>query len=141
MNASREGGKWQVASNFPLATCHFLPCSYYTPGYNPPMRVSREHFEKLTFEIARAILAELPADLRVEAETVILDVLEEPTPQQAEKWDRNILGLYEGVPLVERLADSVLLQPDRITLFQQPLQAMARTDVELRHQIRRTLIH
>lgn len=105
------------------------------------MRVSREHFEKLTLEIARAILAELPPDLRAEAETVILDILEEPTPQQAEKWDRNILGLYEGVPLVQRLADSVILQPDRITLFHQPLQATARTEVELRHQIRRTLIH
>jgi predicted Zn-dependent protease with MMP-like domain len=105
------------------------------------MHVSREHFEKLTFDIARAILTELPPDLRAEAETVILDVVSEPTPQQAEKWDRNILGLYEGVPLVERLADSVLLQPDRITLFQQPLQAIARTEVELRHHIRRTLIH
>lgn len=105
------------------------------------MRVSREHFEKLTFEIARAILAELPPDLRAEAETVILDIVEEPTPQQAEKWDGNILGLYEGVPLVHRLADSVLLQPDRITLFQQPLQSIARTEVELRHHIRRTLIH
>jgi predicted Zn-dependent protease with MMP-like domain len=105
------------------------------------MHVSREHFEKLTFEIARAILTELPPDLRVEAETVILDVVAEPSPQQAERWDRNILGLYEGVPLVERLADSVLLQPDRITLFQQPLQAIARTEVELRHHIRRTLIH
>jgi len=116
-------------------------CSYYTPGYNPDMRVSREDFEKLTFEIARAVLAELPPDLRVEAETVILDVVEEPTPQQAERWDRNILGLYEGVPLVERLADSVILQPDHITLFHYPLQAIARTEVELRHHIRRTLIH
>jgi predicted Zn-dependent protease with MMP-like domain len=105
------------------------------------MHVSQEHFEKLTFEIARAILAELPPELRAEAETVILDVVAEPTPQQAEKWDRNILGLYEGVPLVERLADSVILYPDRITLFQQPLQAIARTEVELRHHIRRTLIH
>ena len=105
------------------------------------MHVSREHFEKLTFDIARAILAELPPDLRAEAETVILDVVSEPTPQQAEKWNRNILGLYEGVPLVERLADSVILQPDRITLFHQPLQAIARTEIELRHHIRRTLIH
>ena len=105
------------------------------------MHVSREHFEKLTFEIARAILAELPPDLRAEAETVILDIVAEPTAEQAEKWDRNILGLYEGVPLVERLADSVILYPDRITLFQLPLQAIARTEVELRHHIRRTLIH
>jgi len=105
------------------------------------MHVSHEHFEKLTFEIARAILAELPPDLRAEAETVILDIVAEPTAQQAEKWDRNILGLYEGVPLVARLADSVILQPDRITLFQQPLQAIARTEVELCHHIRRTLIH
>lgn len=101
------------------------------------MRLSLERFEELTFEIADEILAALPPDLRAEAETVMLEVEESPAPGQG----RNLLGLYEGVPLVERHADAVLLEPDRITLFQQPHQAMARTEVELRRQIRRTLIH
>ena len=105
------------------------------------MRVSRERFEELAFEIADELLATLPPDLRAEAETVILEVQERPDPERLPGEGRTLLGLYEGVPLVERHADSVLLQPDRITLFQRPLQSLARTEVELRHQMRKTLIH
>ena len=105
------------------------------------MRVSGERFEELAFEIAEELLATLPPDLRAEAETVILEVQERPDPERLPGEGRTLLGLYEGVPLVERHADSVLLQPDRITLFQRPLQSLARTEVELRHQMRKTLIH
>ncbi|HLE29219.1 MAG TPA: metallopeptidase family protein [Anaerolineales bacterium] len=104
------------------------------------MRLSRERFEELTFEIAEAVLDELPPDLRAEAETVVLEIADQATPEQTQGRGA-LLGLYEGVPLVERHADSTLLQPDRITLFREPLQALARTEVELRRQIRKTLIH
>jgi predicted Zn-dependent protease with MMP-like domain len=53
----------------------------------------------------------------------------------------DLLGLYEGVPLIHRHFDATLLQPDRITLFQNALQALAHTEAELREQIRITLIH
>lgn len=105
------------------------------------MRISRERFEELTFEIAEAILAELQPDLRVEAETVVLEIEDRPTPEQIPGPGQTLLGLYEGVPLVQRHADAVLMQPDRITLFQGPLQSLARTEVELRRQMRKTLIH
>ena len=82
------------------------------------------------------MLAELPPDLRVEAETVILEVADVP-----DNGDRYLLGLYEGVPLIERHADGTLLQPDRITLFSVALQSLARTETELRHHMRVTLIH
>ena len=100
------------------------------------MRVSPERFEELAFEIAGQLLADLPPDLRAEAETVILEAADAP-----EDGDRNLLGLYEGVPLVERHADGALLQPDRITLFRAALQSLARTETELRHHLRVTLIH
>jgi predicted Zn-dependent protease with MMP-like domain len=105
------------------------------------MRVSAERFEALAFEEAEAVLARLPAHLRREAEEVLLQVEDQATPEQTGGQRYQLLGLYEGVPLVERHADSVLLVPDRITLFRLPLQAMARTETELRQQIRRTLIH
>ena len=99
------------------------------------MRVSPERFDELAFDEANRVLAELPADLRVAAETVVLD-----TADRAE-GERALLGLYYGVPLVDRHVDSALLQPDRITLYRETIQAMARTESELRRQIRRTLIH
>jgi predicted Zn-dependent protease with MMP-like domain len=105
------------------------------------MRVSPERFEELAFEIAESVLAKLPADLRAEAETVILEIVDQATPEQAGERRGTLLGLYEGVPLVNRHADSVVLFPDRITLFRLPLASLARTEVELRRQIRKTLVH
>jgi len=109
------------------------------------MRLSPERFEQIAFALAEEILAELPLHLRADAEQVILEIEQQPTPQQRDAADlepgSTLYGLYEGVPLVERRPNSVLLAPDRITLFQGPLQAGARTEAELRLQVRRTLIH
>jgi predicted Zn-dependent protease with MMP-like domain len=102
------------------------------------MRVSPERFEQLAFEVADDVLAALPEGLRAEAETVILDIA---TPEQTGERRGTLLGLYEGVPLIARHADSAVLYPDRITLFRLPLQGLARTEVELRRQIRKTLVH
>jgi len=109
-------------------------------SYNQLMRISPERFEELAFEIAEKILDDLPADLRAEAETVILEVADRPTREETE-GEGTLLGLYQGVPRVERHADSTLLQPDRITLFREPLQSLARTETQLRREIRFTLIH
>jgi predicted Zn-dependent protease with MMP-like domain len=104
------------------------------------MRVSRDYFEELVFDIAEEVLGKLPLDLRVKAETVMLDIVDQPTEKQAAQGE-ELLGLYEGVPLVERGADDVFMQPDRITLFFEPLVALAHTEEELRHEIRVTLVH
>jgi predicted Zn-dependent protease with MMP-like domain len=104
------------------------------------MRVSRKQFEKLVDEIAGAILEELPSHLRAEAATVVLEVADRPTPDQDPEGD-GLLGLYEGVPLVERGPDDVLFQPDRITLFYGPLTESVDTEDELRREIRVTLVH
>lgn len=108
------------------------------------MHVTADRFEKLTFDISEEVLLELPPDLRADAEEVILGVADAASPEQLGKASGpggTLLGLYQGVPLVFRRADSVLLQPDRITLFRSPIASMCRTEVELRAQIRRTLIH
>jgi predicted Zn-dependent protease with MMP-like domain len=99
------------------------------------MRVSAERFEELAFEEADRVLAQLPPDLRAEAETVMLLI------EDRAQDDRRLLGLYEGVPLVERHVDGALLHPDRITLYRATLQSLAHTETELRRQIRKTLIH
>lgn len=107
------------------------------------MRISQKRFEELVFAAANEILERLPSELRADAEQVILDVAEWPTQEQLAHVEPGLMlyGLYEGVPLVERHADSVLLAPDRITLFQGPLQAGARTETELKAQLQHTLIH
>jgi len=104
------------------------------------MRLSHEQFEALAFEEAQVVLTELPPDLRAEAETVLLAV-EDRRPADEARPGLMTLGLYEGVPLVERHADSVLFTPDRVTLYRLPLQSLARSDAELRQKVRKTLIH
>jgi predicted Zn-dependent protease with MMP-like domain len=99
------------------------------------MKISRERFEELVFDISEAVLARLPSDLRAEAETVILAIADEPPEGE------DLLGLYDGVPLVERGPDDLLWEPDRITLFYEPLLAAADTEEELRREIRITLVH
>ena len=107
------------------------------------MNITLDRFEKLTFEIAHAVLAQLPPNLRIDAEQVILDVADRPTVEHLEAVEAGytLLGLYQGVPLIRRRPDTIILQPDRITLFRGPISAHCRTEVELNAQIRKTLIH
>ena len=104
------------------------------------MHISPERFEALAFEEAEVVLAQLPANLRAEAETVLL-LTADRSARDAPQSEMMTLGLYEGVPRVERHADSLLLTPDRITLFRLPLQSLAHTETALRQRMRKTLIH
>jgi predicted Zn-dependent protease with MMP-like domain len=56
--------------------------------------------------------------------------------------DRStLLGLYHGVPLTNRGAFYTAL-PDRITIFQKPIERLAGDDEdEIRWQVRHTVIH
>jgi predicted Zn-dependent protease with MMP-like domain len=105
------------------------------------MHTTPARFEQLAFDEADAILAQLPPALRADAETVLLVIEDQAGPAHDPGPGHLLLGLYEGVPLVERHADSARLFPDRITLYRLPLQSLARTEVELRQRLRRTLIH
>jgi predicted Zn-dependent protease with MMP-like domain len=107
------------------------------------MQIPLDRFEKLCFDISNEVLAQLPPELRADAEQVILLVADSPGPEHLEAVAPGfiLLGLYQGVPLINRRADTVLLQPDRITLFRGPISARCRTEVELKAQIRKTLIH
>lgn len=106
------------------------------------MMVTRQRFEELVDEIAAQVMRGLPPHLRAEAETVLLLVEDAPTSDHDPAGYGDLLGLYEGIPLVERGADGdVLMFPDRITLFYQPLVALSPTEPELRQEIRITLLH
>lgn len=94
----------------------------------------------MVYDCAEALLGELPPELRAEAAAVVLDVRDRPTRRQ-DPDGAGLLGLYEGVPLVERRPDDVLLAPDRITLFYEPLRSQAGSEAELRREIRVTLVH
>ncbi|MGD0574813.1 MAG: metallopeptidase family protein [Anaerolineales bacterium] len=109
------------------------------------MRISRQAFEEMVLQEERSILALLPEELREEASKVVVEVHNQPTARQREELglgrDQTLLGLFVGVPLVERHADSVILVPDRIVLYREPIQSLAREATELQDQIHETLVH
>lgn len=96
--------------------------------------MSREEFET---EAGNA-LDLIPPEFLNRLHNIAILVEDEPGPDQPE----TLLGLYEGIPLTERLDSWAYGSlPDRITLFQGPLQRMSRDTQELREQIAITMVH
>ncbi len=52
----------------------------------------------------------------------------------------ELLGLYEGIPLNERYGYDMVL-PDKITIFQRPVEAICSTEEEIKLEIRTTVVH
>jgi len=53
----------------------------------------------------------------------------------------TLFGLYEGVPLTERASSYGMVLPDKITIFQEPLEVEFRHEAELVEEVRRTVLH
>ncbi len=104
------------------------------------VELSEEQFEKI---VAQA-LDDVPAWINQRMQNLAVVIHPWPTSQQirhSQKEGKMLLGLYEGIPLTRRSHAYRLVPPDRITLFQQPLQRAARDEQELVQLVRRTVIH
>lgn len=103
--------------------------------------MDRARFERL---VAEAV-DKLPDEFHEKLANIDVVVERQPTFRQlAEAGLRSgetILGLYEGIPQTERGRHYGLVVPDKITIFQRPIEAQCRNDVEIRSQIRGTVLH
>jgi predicted Zn-dependent protease with MMP-like domain len=52
-----------------------------------------------------------------------------------------ILGVYQGVPATQRSVFDLPHGPDRIVIYQKNIEAVCRSEVEIRHQVRQTVLH
>jgi len=101
----------------------------------------RETFEEL---VADAVSG-LPAEFRELLDNVEVFVEDWPSREQLrnvglrDKYE--LLGLYEGTPITHRDQGYNLVLPDRITIFQKPLEAQCRSAAEIRREIVRTVKH
>ena len=105
------------------------------------MVLSRQTFKRLVEEAIRSLPPPFLARLR----NVDVVVEEHPTVQElsaagVEPPD-TLLGLYTGVPLTERGSWYGNVLPDKITLYQRPMQALCRSRQELRQKVREVLMH
>lgn len=102
--------------------------------------MERERFEELVAEG----VARLPERFRSLLRNVAIIVEDRPSPEQLRrtrvKQGLLLLGLYEGVPKASRFGHEPLF-PDRITIFQQSIEAVARTSDEIREQVAKTVWH
>ena len=103
--------------------------------------MDRERFERL---VAQAIDG-LPAEFRNRLDNVDVVVADQPTSVQlAESGlerDETLLGLYEGVPLTERGRSYGMVLPDKITIFQKPIEAECGYDAKIVTEIRKVVRH
>ena len=90
-------------------------------------------------------LGTIPTRFRRAMKNLAIVVEDEPAPgllaeMEIEPPD-TLLGLYQGIPLTERHWDYGNALPDRILLFQGPLERESDDEVDLVVAIGETLIH
>jgi predicted Zn-dependent protease with MMP-like domain len=87
-------------------------------------------------EAVTEALESLPDDLRGFMSNVELVIEDEPPP------GLPLLGLYQGVPLTRRTSFYAGVPPDKITIYQRPLERLYGQDPErLGREIRRVVLH
>jgi len=102
--------------------------------------MKREDFVKVVEEA----LDSLPREFRSRIRNVAILVEDFPPhqlPAQPGQPRRLLLGIFNGVPRTKKSVFDLSMGPDHIVLYQKNIEAICTSEVEVRHQIRQTLIH
>ena len=105
------------------------------------MKLTQKEFE----EAVVAALKRLPKFIKAKMENV--DVVVEPkvSPEVLSEMGLRspleLLGLYQGVPYDRRGFYYGNVLPDKITLFQIPIESICRTKEEVNEKVREVIIH
>jgi predicted Zn-dependent protease with MMP-like domain len=101
--------------------------------------MTRERFEEL---VAKAV-DDLPEEFRAELENVDVVVQNYPDRRQLARIGRGmmLLGLYEGVPQAKRTQGYGMVLPDRIVIFQKPIEDKCGSEAEVEAEIVRVVRH
>jgi predicted Zn-dependent protease with MMP-like domain len=103
--------------------------------------MTRARFERLVAEAVTLI----PKRFRREMNNLALVVEDEPSEELLEEMEieppDSLYGLYQGTPLPERSWAFGNALPDRITIYQRPIEEDCEDEDEVRAVIGETLIH
>lgn len=102
--------------------------------------------QKETFEeLVAGAVSGLPEEFSELLDNVEIFVEDWPSREQLKsvglKDKYDLLGLYEGTPITHRDQGYNLVLPDRITIFQKPLEAQCGSVAEIKREIVRTVKH
>jgi len=104
------------------------------------------HLPRAEFErLVREAVGLIPRRFREEMRNLALVIESEPAPELLAEMDieppDSLYGLYQGTPLTERTWDFGNNLPDRITLYQLPIEEDCEDEDDIRDVIGETLIH
>jgi predicted Zn-dependent protease with MMP-like domain len=89
--------------------------------------------------LVESVIQALPEQFQDALDNVEIAVEDWPdfwTRQQAGIHSRyGLLGFYHGIPLTERTTNYNLVAPDRISIYQKPIEAQCQTEEELRRLV------
>jgi len=87
----------------------------------------------------------IPEEFLCHIENVAVLVEEEPSPEVLDDLEvpegDTLFGVYFGTPIGEKSLFDVPMEPDRIVIYRQPLQAWCETVEELVEEIEITVVH
>jgi predicted Zn-dependent protease with MMP-like domain len=103
--------------------------------------MTRERFT----ELVEQALREIPRRFRAAMTNVAVIVEDEPPPQILEEMEieppDSLFGLYQGTPLPERSWNYGNTLPDRISIYQRPIEEACDDEDEIRECVVETVIH
>ena len=96
-------------------------------------------------DVVERAYARVPARFRRRMQNIAVVIENEPSARQLRSSrvppGNTLLGLYEGRPLIHRSVWEPFAMPDRITIFQGPIERMARNQAHLEQIVTDTLWH
>jgi len=100
--------------------------------------------KKFEWLVAQAIES-LPEEFQERLENIDVVVADQPTREQLRvlggRRGETLLGLYEGVPLTRRTHGYGMVIPDKVTIFQGPIEAMCKNDARIIAEVQRVVRH
>ena len=103
--------------------------------------MDRARFERLVAEA----LDSLPLEFQEKMQNVDVVIKAWPTSEEVRRaglpHGETLLGLYEGVPQTKRTSRYGLVLPDKVTIYQGPIEACCRTAEEVRRKVRQVVLH
>lgn len=110
------------------------------PPGSPPLE--RAEFRRLV----REAVASIPPELLRTVHNVDIVIERRPTARDRKQAGIGpgslLLGLYHGIPLTRRGNESYnLVAPDKISIYQEHIEAVCQDDDEVREQVRKTVLH
>ena len=104
-------------------------------------KLNRLEFEKILKEGIDLI----PEKFLQKLKNVAIVIEDEPTPAQRKKVNLHpgwtLFGLYEGIPQLNRGANYNAVLPDKITIFQKPIEAAAGDEKNIKEIVKNTVWH